>query len=162
MRTDDEQTPESGAGRARVPAAARTLGAAGLLPAAAAVIGAASPADWGVGRFAVEAGALYAALILSFLGGTWWGLAARAGGGGFSLFGLAVLPSLAAWALLPWLSPWRIAALGVLLMASPAVDRLLVARGLAPGWWLGLRVPLSLGLGGLTLLLALFAARAGA
>jgi hypothetical protein len=41
--------------------------------------------------------------------------------------------------------------LGISLIAALAVDWRLVRDGLAPRWWLGLRVPLSLGLGGLTL-----------
>jgi hypothetical protein len=140
-----------------LPAAARWLGMAGLLPAVASVAALLLPLDAGVQLLAAHAGAVYAALILSFLGGTWWGFAARAGVSGWSPWGLAVMPALAAWALLMALAPARIVALGVLVMASLMIDRLLVDRGIAPGWWMRLRTPLSLGLGGLTIMLGALA-----
>ena len=45
--------------------------------------------------------------------------------------------------------------LGVALIAALAIDVALVRRGIAPPGWLVLRVPLSLGLGTLTILAAL-------
>jgi hypothetical protein len=145
-----------------MPLPARWLGAAGIVPAAAAVALCLAPLPPEIKRLAVQAGAVYAGLVLSFLGGCWWAFAARGGEAGWSLWVLAVLPSLAAWALLMALAPARIVALGVLVIVSLVVDRLLVVRSLAPGWWMQLRVPLSLGLGGLAILLGVLASRLGA
>lgn len=96
----------------------------------------------------------YAALIFSFLGGLWWGLAAAASDRAPAwLWLVSVLPSLAALATLtPWLigSPWpgpSLVWLGLMLLASPLVDRRIAAAGLAPDWWMPLRLTLSAGLG---------------
>lgn len=47
--------------------------------------------------------------------------------------------------------------LGFAILISLIVDFQLRTAGLGPPWWLGLRIPLSLGLGTLTVGLALFA-----
>jgi hypothetical protein len=139
------------------PRLAIRLGYAGLLPQAAAlaIVLGGDPA-W---RFtALALGYAYAALIVSFLGGLWWGLAAQA----LSpvprwVWVAAVLPSLVALAsAIPWATgdAWpgpSLGLLGVTLIASLIVDRKLVTAALAPAWWLRLRMPLSLGLGVLTL-----------
>ncbi len=136
----------------------RTLGLAGLLPQLLCVflLLNGDPAQ----RFTALALAYaYAALILSFLGGLWWGLAAASAERAPAwLWVMAVVPSLVAlatawpWAVgLPWPEP-SLLVLGAALIAALAVDRALVARGLAPSWWWSLRLPLSLGLGGMTLL----------
>ena len=57
--------------------------------------------------------------------------------------GLAVVFSLG--------SPWSLVAIGVALMLTLPVDRWLAARGLAPAGWIALRIPLSVGLGLLTI-----------
>ncbi|TKD50357.1 DUF3429 domain-containing protein [Sphingomonas baiyangensis] len=145
------------------PPAARYLGFAGLLPQLLALAAAYSGVpEW---RFAAQAlGFAYAALILSFLGGLWWGLAAAAGARAPGwVYGAAVVPSLVA---LAGCVPWAIGAtwpgpsmlmLGLALVASLAVDRRLAALDLAPAWWLRLRTPLSLGLGACTLGIAIYA-----
>jgi hypothetical protein len=123
------------------------LGFAGLIPALAAlgvVLG--GPPEWRDPAF--RAGALYAGLILSFLGGAWWGLATRAvAGKAWPLYVLAVLPTLVALALLMVLTPAGLVVLGGLIVLTLPVDRLLVNGGLAPANWMRLRVPLSVGLG---------------
>jgi hypothetical protein len=113
-------------------------------------------------RFAAQAMAFaYAALIFSFLGGLWWGLAATSSRAPSWLWIAAVLPSLIALAsAIPWAvgGEWpgpSTGLLGLCIVASLLVDRRLVVMGLAPGGWMALRVPLSLGLGGLTLLIAI-------
>ena len=69
-----------------------------------------------------------------------------------SLFALA---SAVPWAVgEPWPGPSLIL-LGVALIAALGVDHLLARRGLVPAWWMRLRIPLSLGLGLLTLLLGI-------
>lgn len=148
---------------APMPRSARWLGFAGLIPQvalAAVVIG--GPPD--LGPTAVRLALCYAALILSFLGGTWWGLAAQSGKRSPPwMWVAAVAPSLVAFAALGlWVlaqSPAAsIAATGAALIAALAVDYKLAASGLCPSGWLGLRTPLSLGLGGLCLLIATIAA----
>jgi hypothetical protein len=129
------------------PSAARALGFAGLLPAiAAAAVLAAGPADWHAA--AASAHLIYAATIVSFIGGAWWGLAsARAEA--------AALPALLAISVVPSLLGWGFALLGgepgllgmaALFLALLPVDQRLVRAGVAPGWWLPLRRPLSLGM----------------
>lgn len=140
-----------------VPRAALILGLAGLLPQIAAIsveLGG-NPAY----LFTAEALAFaYGALIFSFLGGLWWGLAARADPAPDWVYGIAGVPSLIALAAaVPWATGARwpgpsLIVLGIGIIAALAVDRRLVADRLAPAWWMRLRVPLSLGLGGLTLI----------
>jgi len=144
------------------PAVPRLLGYAGLLPQAAAVaVLVAGPQAWHF--FALSIAYAYAALILSFLGGLWWGLAAAPGNAAPPpgwLWIAAIAPSLVALATaLPWAIGARwpepsLVVLGLSLLLSLLVDRQLAATALAPTWWMALRLPLSLGLGTLTLVAA--------
>ncbi len=143
-----------------IPRIARWLGLSGLLPQIA-VVATLLGGDPGVRFSALALGYAYAALILSFLGGLWWGLAARAPDRAPDWLWIAsVAPSLIALATawpwmvgLAWPGP-SLVVLGVSLIAALLVDRRLVALGLAPPGWMALRVPLSLGLGALTLVAA--------
>ena len=140
----------------------RFLGLAGLVPQLAAL----AMAYLGPASLTSDAkmlGALYAGLIFTFLGGTWWGISAtapaaeRRGSLGW-VWIAAVVPSLIAFA------AFAISALGALDVEPVLVmfgAGLLMALGvdarlssLAPRWWMRLRVPLSLLLGGATLGLA--------
>jgi len=143
--------------RQGLPQIARVLGFAGLLPQAGAV------AILIVGGPDFRSVALglayaYAALIFSFLGGVWWGLAAAARAKAPRwVWIIAVLPSLIALATaLPLMNGQAdlgspLMALGAFIAASLLVDLRLKASGLTPDGWLALRIPLSLGLGLLTL-----------
>lgn len=143
--------------------AAILLGAAGLLPPLMALFVrlAAGPASESV--LPGMAGALaliYSALILSFLGGIWWGVAVARAPSDLQapLFGLAVLPSIVALALVGLSLRWPLIAsvlLGLVIAATPLVDHGLRRRDLVPAWWMRLRVPLSLALGTLTIGLGL-------
>ena len=134
------------------------LGLAGLAPQALCLWLALQdgPNHW----FAIAAGCCYAAIILSFLGGLWWMAGALAGLTEGWVFGVAVVPSLAAWAaLLPWCVGWTwpgpsLALLGLLLLASPLVDLALARRIALPPGWLRLRWVMAGGLGLLTLAIA--------
>ncbi len=142
---------------ARLPLISTWLGYAGLVPQIAAVtVLASGSAYW---RFTALALAYaYAALILSFLGGLWWGLAARSAGRAPNWSWVAaVLPSLIAlmsavpWAIgAPWPGP-SLVWLGLSILCSLIVDRKLSTLGLAPVGWMALRAPLAIGLGVLTL-----------
>lgn len=152
-------------GRGHVGRTARLLGYAGLLPQIGAVglilIGRRDPTDlaWIPLLMGYGLAMAYGGLILSFLGGIWWGHAMRQGEGQASLAILAVIPSLVALATvalgvgnLPAVpSGWPAVALGSAIMLTLLVDRRLVSTGEAPANWMSLRVPLSLGLGALTI-----------
>lgn len=140
---------------------ARAFGYAGLLPQVAVV--AALLAGGPEIRFtALSLGYAYAALIFSFLGGLWWGLASAATRPCPPwVWGVAVIPTLlgllSAW---PWATgmAWpgpSLILLGIALAASLLVDLKLRMAGLTPPGWLSLRIPLSLGLGFLTLVAGL-------
>lgn len=141
------------------------LGLSGLLPQAGAVGWLAmvrSDAPIGAGFGAIVA-LIYGGVILSFLGGMWWGFAMRRQDGQGPLAVLAILPSLFAAALpalfLVTAQPFSLSlvALGVAILLTLVVDRHLVATGDAPANWMRLRVPLSVGLGGLTIAAGLLA-----
>jgi len=144
-------------GPGTVGSTARALGFAGLLPQVAAVLMVATDLD----RRSGEVLALtYGALILSFLGGMWWSFAMRRSTAQGSLALLAVMPSLAALAIAMAAGLFisiaaALVALGIAVLLSLVVDRHLVATGEAPEEWMRLRVPLSIGLGSLTLLAGL-------
>ncbi len=137
--------------RGRVGPVARALGFAGLLPQAAAVVWMimGEPDAWLIVT-------VYALVILSFLGGMWWALAMRAGAAQPVLVGISVVPSLAAAgfaiaAAVTWDSGWVLVAIGVAILLTLLVDRWFARNGIAPEGWMALRVPLSIGLGGLTI-----------
>lgn len=145
------------------PPVPRLLGLAGLLPMAALlclVLGGGPEWRWS----ALALGWFYAALIFSFLGGLWWGLAAAAGGRAPNwLWWAGIAPSLLALTtLIPWLigDPWpgpSLVLLGIAIGLSTLVDRRIAALGLAPRWWLALRLILSIGLGAMAILMGLAA-----
>ena len=130
---------------ATIPAAALWLGPLGLIPFLA---GALAPWILPAERLPDASLALigYGAVILSFLGGVHWGLAAPAGRP--LQIGLSVVPSLVAWLALlvanlqgTDTALWLLAAAFAVLLPG---DLLAAARGLAPGWYPRLRVPLTL------------------
>ena len=139
----------------------RLLAYAGLLPQFAAVALVAS----GRGElyfFGRVLALVYGIVILSFLGGVWWGFAVRRTSGQGALAAVAVAPSLAGVALMIAVQfglplPCALVLLGVLIALTLLVDRRLTATGEAPAGWMSLRIPLSLGLGGLTILAGILA-----
>ena len=148
-------------GMTTVPSWPRWLGLAGLLPQFACLFALwFGPEEWRYAALAIAWG--YAALIFSFLGGLWWGIAASRMREGERVPGwlwiASVVPSLLALATyLPWVfaAAWpgpSLAVLGFALIASLWVDRRIAPS--CPPWWLTLRVPLSFGLGLSTLLIA--------
>lgn len=133
---------------ASVPRPALWLGLAGLIP----FVGLAA-LSWIPGEQTSWASALltgYGVVILSFMGGCRWGLAAAGLGEGASVMalGISVLPALYAWmvALLPDSQAQPLLAMG--LLALLAADLRLARTGGAPAWWPSLRWPLSLGAAG--------------
>ena len=144
----------------RVGRTAYALGFAGLLPQIVAV-GAFALLDPAHGpSLPAVVAAVYPLAILSFLGGMWWGLAMRGDAAQPAGVLLAVLPSLAAVALAfaffvaadAGLTGWCFVATGSAILLTLLVDRWLERQTLTPDGWMRLRVPLSVGLGGLTIL----------
>lgn len=141
----------------KIPLWPRLLGFAGLLPSIAIIIigQIENPATHSFSFWAI----IYGMLIITFLGGSWWAFASQQGKPPGGILLLAVMPSLISFMLLVLsfsfasLSP-RISGLivGLMLLLSPLVDRWLAARGMTPTWWMKLRLPLSLGLGILTII----------
>lgn len=130
----------------RIPLPALLLGFAGLIPPAVLTgvalldLGLFAPSTPGFVR-------TYAAVILSFIGGSWWAFALREERPSWLLLSVAVVPSLLGWGTIFWFfPPQALFGLAAMLVASLVVDALLVRRRLAPRWWLRLRVPLSVGL----------------
>ena len=151
--------------RRRIPLAPLLLGLGGLIPfwglALILVVGKGHDFPW-LPRGSTPSGsdqlalalAAYGAIIVSFLGGIRWGFAVREGDGGLQ-YALSVVPSLLAWAALAAPSPWRLALLGALAIATGPADRALVRAGIAPAWFGRLRMILSLGAGAALLVGAL-------
>ena len=146
-----------------VPRWPKWLGIFGLLPQLAFLALSFFGPD-AVQRWAGAAGALYAAIIFTFLGGAWWGIASGAPaaerrGGLAWLWIAAVVPGLFAFACLGAWSSGMIPLEPVLIMLGAGI---LIALGvdarigaLGPRWWMSLRAPLSIGLGASTIALAL-------
>ena len=133
--------------------AARLLGYAGLLPQILSIALVMSGSYYQYS--ALFMGFVYPAMILSFLGGVWWGQAiAKLGDASAGTYIVAVMPSLIAAALfIPYLEGWEwpgpaMLYLGAFIALSPLVDR---ALGFAAPDFMRLRWHLSLGLGGLTI-----------
>lgn len=133
----------------RLPRIVAAFGFAGLIPPVTAAAGLFLLPPGSPREFAWVALVFYGALIFSFLGGTWWAFTAARPGAGRLL--LAVGPSLLALATLlllisPLSRPYAAALLAAAIALSPLADKALDADGLTPGWWMRLRVPLSIGL----------------
>lgn len=144
----------------RMPWSARWLGLAGLIPQVLLVaVVIAFPAKFGPPAIALALS--YSALILSFIGGAWWGLAAHQKVRVRPWVWLAaVAPSLIAFAAIgAWTIGWSpqpsLITTGASLIATLGIDYKLAGDGLCPPGWVHLRTPLSLGLGGLTIVIAI-------
>ena len=147
-----------------MPRAGHIAGYAGLLPQiiAAAMVFASDECRW-IGLASAYG---YAALIFSFLGGTWWGfgvIARRAAAPAGPIFVVAAAPSLIAFlSYMPWIwgLDWpgpSMLLLGLCLILSPLIDRWLQSQCRLPDGWMQMRWALSLGLGGLTFVLGISA-----
>lgn len=132
----------------RIPTPALLLGLSGLLPflwgAVTAYLPGLAPA-WLPERFA---GAVvlqgYGIIILSFMAGVIWGFATRASGRQAALFYVvSVLPPL--WAFFAATGPVAPALTALLagFVALLAVDYSAMRAGLAPRWWMALRLLLT-------------------
>jgi hypothetical protein len=146
---------------AQLPSLARTLGYAGLLPPLIGLVTIVVADRYG--GIAVWLVWAYAALILSFLGGVWWGLALASDPPRW-LYPMAVLPSLVALASFAPLAIFGMTDLtapmiwiGGALLLSPLIDVIVSRSVQLPTGWLRLRWHLSTGLGVMTVLVGLWA-----
>ncbi|MBA2935094.1 DUF3429 domain-containing protein [Sphingomonas sp. CGMCC 1.13654] len=143
----------------RPPMPAIVLGAMGLLPMLialfvrlAAGVDPDSALPGKIGGLALT----YAAMILSFLGGIWWGVASTRATEEQRprLLVIAVAPAILATILYGLSADMPVICstlLGLVIALTPLVDRMLDRRRLVPPWWMNLRLPLSLALGALTI-----------
>lgn len=141
------------------PVPAIVLGASGLLPVLIALfvrLAAGSDPDTPLPGMIGGLALAYSSMILSFLGGIWWGVASiRATAEDQPrLLVIAVAPSILALILYGLSADMPVVcstALGIVIAATPLVDRMLDRKRLVPMWWMNLRLPLSLALGVLTI-----------
>jgi hypothetical protein len=130
--------------RTDLPAPARLLGPAGLIPFAALSIG-----IWAGMPGAGPALLAYGATILAFLGAVHWGLALAAPaaerGADWGRLGLGVVPSLIAWVALLLPLPAGLGLLAVAILVTAAAESWAAQAGLVPRAYLGLRWMLSAG-----------------
>lgn len=122
------------------PLAAIGLGAAGLLPFLAGLLGTLAPSLAIVGPEGLLG---YGAVILSFLGGVHWGLAMMRGDAGWRALGASVVPSLVGWAALLAGGRAGLFGLAVAFAALLVYDLGEIRAGRAPGWYAALRWPLT-------------------
>ncbi len=126
---------------------ALTLGFAGLIPfVGLAALIALDPAA--ANKPYVEALQIYAAVILSFLGGVVWGRMLASPDGGLGArnvhFAYGVLPSLIGWGAVVFAPDGAFLVLAAAFAVAFAYDRRLGRAGLLPGWYLNMRVVLTL------------------
>jgi len=101
----------------------------------------------GIARFSMP---IYAAIILSFLGGAQWGFALAEGAAQparIIRLVIAMIPSIAGWLImtLPFTSPQnKYLILAGLLLLWAAIDHVYARQGWAPGWYPALRWPITL------------------
>ncbi|WP_439136590.1 DUF3429 domain-containing protein [Roseicyclus sp.] len=134
----------------RIPAPALILGLAGLLPFLYGALSVVWPALGGLGRFwsVNHAGhallQIYGIVILCFMAGVIWGFAAKADGPQAAMFyALSVLPAIFVF-LTAFAEPR--ASLLMLIMGFVsllAIDLSAARQGLAPAWWMRLRLLLT-------------------
>lgn len=143
-------------------ATTRLLGFAGLVPQFIALLLVVTGIDSALGALMAF---LYAAMILSFIGGIWWGFSVAGLEHQGDLSGLAVVPTIVAGILLVarllgMPVGWALVAIGSAILMTLIVDRRLVENGRAPRDWMMLRVPLSVMLGAMTILAGILAPHA--
>lgn len=129
----------------KIPSAALWLGLAGLIPFYATAFGAAA-ADAALARLSLVSFSIYAAVILSFLGGARWGLELARAPHAPSLQRLcfSVAPSIGGWAIAvaSAVAPFAagiVAAIAIMFLLQFIWDAAAGREDLAPGWYPRLR-----------------------
>ena len=128
---------------------ARILGYAGLIPFYATAVGALFTGGAEGVVLLLHLQVTYGAVIASFLGGVYWGLAMDTARSTGSILMRSVVPGLAGWGIVIVFSfliyrIWLPLILSIILfLALYANDRHAVRTGLLPGWYGALRAPLT-------------------
>ncbi|PWK60165.1 DUF3429 domain-containing protein [Roseicyclus mahoneyensis] len=134
----------------RIPTSALILGLAGLLPFLYGALSVLVPSTAGLGfawspnHTGVALLQIYGIVILCFMAGVIWGFAARAEGREATLFyALSVVPAI--FVFLTAFAQPRPSLIMLILgfMALLAIDASAARQGLAPGWWMRLRLMLT-------------------
>ncbi len=125
-----------------IPQAALVLGLGGLIPFGVLAAGVLTGWVFGAGP-SLYALQIYAAVILSFMGGAQWGMAVGSSSADWQRYGVSVVPTFVAWA-----GVWFSGAKGLWIMAAGfaallAYDAWTVSVGEAPSWYGRLRVLLT-------------------
>ena len=134
-----------------IPRAALLLGLAGLLPFLWSVATQLLPnlALWGSGYVSpmflgTYVSLSYGTLILSFMSGVLWGFAAKAEGRQAAVgYGLSVIPALWAFFMVTDGTAGSLIALAAGFAGLLMLDATFAAQGLAPMWWMRLRLMLT-------------------
>ncbi len=124
-----------------IPTAPFTFGLLGLIPFVGPPIGVLLRPEFAAPLLGLQA--IYAALILSFLGGARWGFAVTQSPPGTLTVSLSMIPTLVALALLfipPTLMSWKLGGFALALAAHGAWD---ARPGVGPDWYPRLRSLLS-------------------
>ena len=135
----------------RIPRAALLLGLAGLIPFLWSAATHLSPAlsgwagQWLQPMFLGSyVGLTYGTIILSFMSGVLWGFATKAEGGEASVaYALSVIPALWVFVMVTDASANSVIFLAAGFVGLLLLDAMYSAWGLAPRWWLRLRVMLT-------------------
>lgn len=143
----NDQAPSS------IPIPALILGIGGLIPFVALPVLIASGSSlplpsWAQAHVTVPSIALYAAVILSFMGGVQWGVAMRSVDDGGPLqswrrYTVSVLPALLAWGALALPTRQALIALSTGFVISLMYDLWTVRQGETPQWYERLRLGLT-------------------
>jgi Protein of unknown function (DUF3429) len=135
----------------QIPRPALLLGLAGLIPFLWSAATQLSPALAGwAGQFlspmflGAVVGLTYGTIILSFMSGVLWGFATKAEGAEAAIaYGLSVIPALWVFVMVTDASANSTIFLAAGFVGLLLLDAMYSAWGLAPGWWLRLRVMLT-------------------
>lgn len=135
----------------QIPRPALLLGLAGLIPFLWSAATQLSPALAGwAGQFlspmflGAVVGLTYGTVILSFMSGVLWGFATKAEGAQAAIaYGLSVIPALWVFVMVTDASANSTIFLAAGFVGLLLLDAMYSAWGLAPGWWLRLRVMLT-------------------
>jgi hypothetical protein len=134
-----------------IPPAALTLGLAGLIPFLWAALTHLSPAlaGWALGIMppgyvGAYLGLTYGAVILAFMSGVLWGFATRADGRQAAVaYGLSVIPALWVFFAVRDGTDGAVIRLMAGFVGLLMLDASFAAQGLAPVWWMRLRILLT-------------------
>ncbi len=132
-----------------IPNSALLIGLAGLVPSIAAPV---AMLAWPAGQgLLAMIGVAYGAMVASFGGGAWWGMACGRASAEAQprLMALSMVPGLVAWPVMLAPPATGYLVLALLFAVLPPTERRFQQAGLTPAWWFALRRPLCLAMAAL-------------